>query len=226
MANGFYLSENMIEGLKQLPPEKVMQAIEAMDEYRETGIRPTDPILKLFITLVTPALQTRKRGGQPGNKNNATGKNQHTKTANNQSVVDESGRMDESGRIEDEEDDLLNTTTTTTTTTTTSIPPKPPRVVESKFAPPSLQEVLDFAKQQNDMAGCGGFRCSKQMAEEFWGNYAANGWVVGNESKTPIRDWKAKLRQWCARNSSRSADDIPNGPVSYEERAKQRGSTC
>ena len=213
MANGFYLSENIIEGLKQLPPEKVMAAIEAMDEYRTNGIRPTDPTLRLFVTLVTPALETRKRGGQPGNKNNATGKNQHSKTTNNQRLVDESGRIGRIGRIEDEEDELLNTTTTTTTTTTTSIPPNPPRVVESKFVPPALEEVLEYAKQQDEFAGVGGFRCSRQIAEEFWGNYTANGWIVGNDSKTPIRDWKAKLRQWAARNQAKGADDpIPVKP--------------
>lgn len=81
------------------------------------------------------------------------------------------------------------------------------------FTPPTLQEVFDYAKQQNDMAGCGGFECTKEMAEEFWGNYAGNGWVVSNESKTPIRDWKAKLRQWAVRNRTKTpADDIPIKP--------------
>lgn len=75
----------------------------------------------------------------------------------------------------------------------------------SKFTPPTLQEVFEYAKQQNDMAGCGGFACSKATAEEFWGNYESNGWIVGNESQTPVRDWKAKLRQWCARERKRSA---------------------
>lgn len=206
MADGFYLSGNMIEGLKQLPPEMIMPVIEAMDEYRATGNLPEDPTLKLFVTLVIPALQTKKRGGQPGNKNNATGKNQHTKIVNIQSVVDESGRIRTNRSNEVEQDELLNTTTTTTTTTTTGVPPKPPRLVESVFSPPSLQEVLDFAKQQNAIAGCGGFACSKSTAEEFWGNYTANGWVVGNDSQTPVRDWKAKLRQWCARERRRGVE--------------------
>lgn len=74
----------------------------------------------------------------------------------------------------------------------------------SKFTPPTLQEVFEYAKQQNEMAGCGGFACSKATAEEFWGNYESNGWVIGNESQTPVRDWKAKLRQWCARERKRS----------------------
>ena len=88
--------------------------------------------------------------------------------------------------------------------------PKPPL---NKFSPPTLQEVLTYAKQQNELAGCGGFACSKATAEEFWGNYEATGWIVGNESRTPIRDWQAKLRQWAARNRNKTPpDDIPTAP--------------
>ena len=81
---------------------------------------------------------------------------------------------------------------------------------EKKFIPPTLQEVLDYAKEQNNFAGLGGFRCSRQMAESFWSNYEANGWIVSNESRTPIKDWKAKLRQWAIKDSfnSEKNDDI------------------
>ena len=78
-----------------------------------------------------------------------------------------------------------------------------PQTPLNKFSPPTLQEVLTFAKQQNDVAKTGGFSCSKAIAEEFWSHYQANGWIVGNESRTPLRDWKAKLRQWCVRETQK-----------------------
>ena len=78
-----------------------------------------------------------------------------------------------------------------------------PQTPLNKFSPPTLQEVLTFAKQQNDVAKTGGFPCSKAIAEEFWSHYQANGWIVGNESRTPVRDWQAKLRQWCVRESQK-----------------------
>lgn len=68
---------------------------------------------------------------------------------------------------------------------------------KERFAPPTLEEVLEYARQQNSFAGCGGFVCTQEQAEEFWSYYESQGWRIGNDSNTPIRDWKPKLRQWC-----------------------------
>ena len=64
------------------------------------------------------------------------------------------------------------------------------------FVPPTLEEVLEYAREQNSFAGCGGFACTPEQAEEFWSYYESQGWRIGNDSNTPIRDWKPKLRQW------------------------------
>lgn len=81
---------------------------------------------------------------------------------------------------------------------------------QEEFIPPTLEEVLEYAKEQNNCAGTVGFRCSKKTAELFWSNYEANGWIISNECRTPIRDWKAKLRNWAIKESFISAknDDI------------------
>ena len=68
-----------------------------------------------------------------------------------------------------------------------------------QFIPPTLDQVLEYARQQNSIAMCGGFACSEQVAEEFWSHYESQDWRISNESNTPIRDWKPKLRQWCLR---------------------------
>lgn len=68
-----------------------------------------------------------------------------------------------------------------------------------QFVTPTLEQVLEYARQQNSIAMCGGFTCSDQTAEEFWSHYEAQDWHISNESNTPIRDWKPKLRQWCLR---------------------------
>lgn len=78
---------------------------------------------------------------------------------------------------------------------------------KDKFVAPSLNEVLEYAKQQNEFVGLGGFRCSRQTAESFWSNYESNGWVISNESRTPIKDWKARLRQWVIRENTKSGNE-------------------
>lgn len=67
---------------------------------------------------------------------------------------------------------------------------------KGEFVPPTLEEVLEYARQQNSFAGVGGFACTPEQAEEFWSYYESQGWRIGNDSNTPIRDWKPKLRQW------------------------------
>lgn len=66
----------------------------------------------------------------------------------------------------------------------------------SKFTPPTLQEVLEYAKQQTDTAGMGGFSCPRKIAEEFWTHYDSQGWVKSNDSRTPVINWKSLLRSW------------------------------
>lgn len=74
-----------------------------------------------------------------------------------------------------------------------------------QFIAPTLEQVLEYARQQNSIAMCGGFACSEQVAEEFWSHYESQDWRISNESNTPIRDWKPKLRQWCLREKKQQS---------------------
>ena len=71
--------------------------------------------------------------------------------------------------------------------------------IASNFLPPSEDEVLDYAKKMNEMAGCGGFKCDKITALEFYSRYKSNGWILGNG--IPMRDWQATLKLWCLREA-------------------------
>lgn len=59
---------------------------------------------------------------------------------------------------------------------------------------PTWEEVQEYARQQNEFAGCGGFPCTEERAREFYDHYAAQGWIAGNG--IPIHDWRPKLREW------------------------------
>lgn len=81
---------------------------------------------------------------------------------------------------------------------------------------PTMEEVCTYAAEMNQMAGVGGFKCTKETAEVFWAHYQAINWRIGNESRTPILDWKAKLRQWATRENVRPA------PKETERERKER----
>lgn len=68
-----------------------------------------------------------------------------------------------------------------------------------QFNPPTLEQVIEYAKQQNEFAGVGGFACTQELAEQFWSHYESIGWRVGNENRTPIVNWQSKLRNWSAK---------------------------
>lgn len=64
------------------------------------------------------------------------------------------------------------------------------------FIPPTEEQVLEYARQQNDCAGMGGFACSDDDAHDFYDYYAGIGWHLPNDAHTPILDWKPFLRKW------------------------------
>lgn len=68
------------------------------------------------------------------------------------------------------------------------------RALKTKL--PSEQEVLEYARQQNSIAGMGGFACSDEEALNFYDYYSGIGWVMPNDSRTPIVNWKPFLRKW------------------------------
>lgn len=59
---------------------------------------------------------------------------------------------------------------------------------KGKYGAPKLKEVQDYAKEIG----------SNVDAERFYDFYEANGWMAG---KSPIKDWKAKLRNWKVKDS-------------------------
>lgn len=61
---------------------------------------------------------------------------------------------------------------------------------------PTENEVLEYARQQNEMAGMGGFAVTEQQAQDFYDHYSGVGWCLTNDAQTPIRDWRPLLRKW------------------------------
>lgn len=72
---------------------------------------------------------------------------------------------------------------------------------------PSIENVLEYAREMDTTAGYGGFACTEQQATEFYLHYQAQGWRIGNDASTPIRDWKAKLRQWVLKDQKKTTKE-------------------
>lgn len=61
-----------------------------------------------------------------------------------------------------------------------------------RFKPPTTEEVLEYAREK-------GYAVD---ADRFIAFYDSNGWKVG---KNPMKDWKAAVRTWHARDGGKSA---------------------
>lgn len=81
------------------------------------------------------------------------------------------------------------------------------------FTPPTLEEVLNFFKEQ---------KFPTEEAEPFFLYYQANGWLVG---KAKMKDWQAAARNWILRSKKFQAEktgkltphQLHAKPTNYEE---------
>ena len=84
---------------------------------------------------------------------------------------------------------------------------------KNNFTPPTLEEVLNFFKEQ---------KFSTEEAEPFFLYYQANGWLVG---KAKMKDWQAAARNWILRSKKFQAEkngkltphQLHAKPTNYEE---------
>ncbi|WP_148230048.1 hypothetical protein [Marivirga tractuosa] len=64
---------------------------------------------------------------------------------------------------------------------------------DSRFTPPSKEELKPFFEQQTEEYSIP-LRFAPVEVEKFYNYYSAKGWKVG--SKSPMKDWKAAVRNW------------------------------
>ena len=70
---------------------------------------------------------------------------------------------------------------------------------KGKFVPPTLEEILAYAKERCDLPDVmGGFQCSKDMVIEFYNHYDRQGWMLGNGIH--MTKWQSALKKWCGDN--------------------------
>ena len=80
----------------------------------------------------------------------------------------------------------------------------------TRFSPPSVDDVESYCRErQNDV-----------NAQRFVDFYAAKGWRIGKE---PMKDWKAAVRTWEARDSEPGKPAKTVSAHQYEQRHYQPG---
>ncbi len=72
-------------------------------------------------------------------------------------------------------------------------------VLRSRFRAPTYDEIFDFMKSKNALAG-NVWPDAKVLTEAkaFFNHYESNGWMVG---KNKMKNWEAAVRNWMNNNS-------------------------
>ena len=77
----------------------------------------------------------------------------------------------------------------------------------TRFTPPDIDSVSAFIAENG---------YTTVDPQRFVDYYTANGWRVG---KNPMKDWKAAVRGWASRDSSRQNEAVKNNPaLNYAQR--------
>ena len=81
-----------------------------------------------------------------------------------------------------------------------------------RFTPPTADEVRAYADEK-------GYTIDAQRFVDF---YESKGWMVG---KSPMRDWRASVRNWVSRDGRTQLDRSPqsNPAISYKQREYSAG---
>ena len=96
-------------------------------------------------------------------------------------------------------------------------PTPSPNKESGRFTPPTTDDIKEYARQS-------GINID---AERFVDFYSSKGWMVG---KTKMKDWKAAVRNWAARDRKETPKETPNTDyrsqlmkVDYSELLRRQG---
>ena len=90
---------------------------------------------------------------------------------------------------------LQNRTQTVPPETETETEAETKKRQNSRFAPPSVNEVAEYAKEKGYLIN----------ASIFVNHYESNGWMVG---KNKMKDWRAAVRNWVSRDFNKTTATV------------------
>ena len=180
----------------------------AMLEYAELGTLPEFkgnerfiwPSAKQAIDRAAEKADTLRQNGAKGGRPPKQNQRKPNETKENQTEPNETKEnQTEPYNNKEKEKELKETTLT-------GGKEKP----QARFSPPTVGDVADYCRERGNAVN----------AQRFVDFYAAKGWRIGKE---PMKDWRAAVRTWEAR------DNEPGKPVKtvsaqqYEQRHYQPG---
>lgn len=201
----FTFYRSFFEALKNLPNRERLAVYDAVCAYALDGAEPSvTGVAATVFTLIRPVLDTgRKRAinGKQGGKSekaNAKQKESKAETVASQSESEEESASEQTEREKEKEIEIEIEGENESYKRAQSDHRK-----QTRFVPPTVAEVAAYVQER----GCG------VDPQRFVNFYASKGWVVG---KSPMKDWRAAVRNWEQRDHQRAPQIAQNTPDAAE----------
>jgi hypothetical protein len=183
----FYRS--FYEAIKELDADTQAQVYSAIFEYalnfNEVEVKG---VAKTVFTLIKPQLDANLKRYENGTK--AKVKQNGSKTEAKQKQTKSKVEANVNVNVNDNVNDNLNHNQNVN---------QNDNVSRSRFRAPTYDEIFDFMKEKNSLAG-NVWSDAKVISEAkaFFNYYESNGWMVG---KNKMKNWEAAVRNWMNNNS-------------------------
>lgn len=181
MRENFTFFSGYWDVLKDLPTRDYNVLTKAIFEYVFEGKVPElKGVIKNYFSLMKPYIDAsaeRKKAGAPKGNQNAKKENNAENNSKNNSETIKNNPKNNSLEIEIEKEKEIEVENKR----------ESKREKRAAFSPPSLDEVTQYCLERKN-------GINPQTFIDF---YEAKGWMIGKEK---MKDWKAAIRTWEARN--------------------------
>jgi hypothetical protein len=178
--NDMKIFRSFLEATEALPPEEFKEAWIALMHYgldrQEDDVSPT---ARVFLAMAKPIIDTSiaiKEGNSRGGSKSRQVASKSMEVTSKSVEVDTKSTQQDIG-IRNKEEGIRNKDIKE----------------RRRFTPPTLQEVREYCLE----------RKNKVDPEQFIDFYSSKGWKVGSQ---PMKDWKAAVRTWEKRDSTRQSE--------------------
>lgn len=207
MSEKFMFYENIKTTADTLPDDMRLKFYDALTNYVFNGIMSDDYIINALIKAVNPVLYVETRGGARegcGRKSKLIKENQKNQIEN---FEKNENQKNQNNQKEEKKNTLLNPQKENNKNIynpeNNKLFSAPKEEKSKKFVKPTVEEITLYCQERQNTIS----------AEQFFNFYESKGWRVGNQ---PMKDWKAAVRTWEAKERTLNAAKDLVRPEDYK----------
>lgn len=205
MSAKFTWHEKFTRAVEKLPDELVAPFVRAVLAYGTDGTEPDlafplDAIFETFREDIDYSKGVREANARGGRRSKSGGGTEGSEGATCKSPENTSKCCDDTCKSQENTSSPIQDIAIQDIAVQDKTEQKDKGGKRVRFRPPSPEEVEAYATERGTPIDAG----------RFCDFYASKGWKVGSQ---PMRDWRAAVRNWAARDAGKGAADGASAPA-------------